>query len=202
MSNTQLTDEQVTKVWELAQKMNLANLPQHGDYEDIRQDIFLRAISTSRQAFIDANATNFEEAAKCVLNSALADELKHLATNQRAFENDMTPFSALETEDEDSKSAAFEPTDPKSTTSGYYPSQDKDWQEALFDIYEEVQIKVNKLPRKQRILARGLMRGDSYEQIGNRLHKGRTTLFRMREELKGPFASTWVKRCALSQQRD
>lgn len=202
MNETQLTDKQVNKIWELAKKMNLANLPKHGSYEDIRQNVFLRAIRASRQAFMDANAANFEEAAKCVLNSALADELAHLATNQCAFENAIVPFSYFDEVDEAGELvSAYEPADPKSTTVGYYPSQNEDWEEELFAIYEDVRTKVRNLPHDQRSLARGLMRGESYEQIGARLGVCRKTLYIKREGLKVAFISVWVKRCALRQAR-
>ena len=193
MTKTKLNEEQLAQLWKLCQEMKIVGVPTTGDYEDIRSNVFMRCLSEANQAFL-LKADDFERAAKCVLRSALADELEHLASGQLAFENAMEPFSALDELDEAGEVvASFEPADPKSTTREYYPSQETDWQSSLILVYDEVQEKVRKLPRDLRALSRALMRGVTLKQIAKRLSKGRTTLFRMRKKLKVVFTTVWEK---------
>lgn len=195
MTTKKLNEKQIIQLWELCKKVKMVGVPTKGNDEDIRMNVFERCLTVANQKFLLKAGTGdaFERAAKRVLRSSLADELKTLATKQRAFENDMISFSALELESKNGEMDVFEPVDPKSTAKNYSPIQATEWELEVEAFRKEVQLKLRELPSDLRKYAKGLMQGIPSVRLAARLGKGRTTLFRMRQELQIAFSALYQK---------
>ncbi len=197
MNQKKLKKEQLIQLHGIAMKMKIMGIPKDGDYEDIRENIFRRCLTGANEAFLLKAGNDFKHAAKRVLRSSLMDELRGLMTNQQAFENACVPFSSLAVEDGKGEMVEFEPADPKSMTRGYYPAQEYDWQKETIAVYNAIRAKVCKLPRKQRILARGLMLGNSVARLSKKLGVSRSTVYTMINQLRAVFGHEWAQLHAL-----
>lgn len=201
MHKTQLSEEQIFQIWEICNRMAIKGLPQTGDYEDIRQNVFIRALSTANVTFLLKNDVNFERAARQVLRSALKDEIKHLKSQQLAFENGMVQLSTLETSD-DGEATGFDSADPRTTNANYFPAWTSEWEVAVEALANRVREKAETLPRHLRRFARELADYIPLSLIALRMGKNRVTLHRWRKELQVIFAAEWEQYKALMSACD
>ena len=113
MSQMTLTDGQIVRLRELVCSLKLPALPSTRHYEDIRMNVFFRALDPARQAFLAREeGETFDRAARRVLQLCLKNELRDLHAGQAVFEQEMSALAELEMADESGK-PAFDVADPR-----------------------------------------------------------------------------------------
>lgn len=200
MSQKTLTDGQIVRLRELACSLKLPALPPTRHYEDIRMNVFFRALSGGYVRFLLNSSGDFSGAARHVLQLCLKDELKHLHAGQAAFEQGMSALAELEASDETGK-PAFDVADPR-TADGVASVFGELEAHAAFAAWQEaVRAAVDALPGNLRRFAQGLADGTPATALAARLGKDRRTLLRWRGELQARFAALWTQYRALRTLR-
>ena len=201
MSQMTLTDGQIVRLRELVCSLKLPALPSTRHYEDIRMNVFFRALDPARQAFLAREeGETFDRAARRVLQLCLKNELRDLHAGQAVFEQEMSALAELEMADESGK-PAFDVADPR-TADGVGSVFDELEAHAAFLAWQgAVRAAVDALPGNLRRLARGLADGVPATALAARLGKDRRTLLRWRGELQVRFAALWTQYRALRTLR-
>jgi len=200
MSQMTLTDGQIVRLRELVCSLKLPALPPTRHYEDIRMNVFFRALSEANVRFLLKHADDFTGAAIRTLRSCLKNELRDLHAGQAVFEQEMSALAELEMADESGK-PAFDVADPR-TADGVGSVFDELEAHAAFLAWQEaVRAAVDALPGHLRRLARGLADGVPVRDLAARLGKDRRTLLRWRGELRVRFAALWTQYRALRTLR-